>query len=774
MSQNRDNLIERHRDLFKVVELVGNPAHDKVQFKGYCPFHEHPSTSKPSFSFNIETGLWHCFSESADCGSGNAVQFAQKIGIDPSPYYSSNGRKQNSQTDFSASNTNSLKKPAPNSGEKPKPLSEGDLRKWRTHVQYLLEHYDSLSNDLPWKRETVTTLNVGFDAETEQWAFLQLDNNHTPINIKWHRGKQISGHGQCRFYPWHLLSTYDRKRPLILCEGEKDCVTLISHKFQAVTGTTGAGSIPTDLSPIAQFKQIIIAYDNDEAGREGAKKMAKVLQQNFPSMQIRVHFWNSTRAKGFDITEYFQDGGNALELHNQLFQSSIFHPDFNGSVTDYPCTDTGNAELFRELYGYNFRFNHEKEKWYIWNGQFWEADAIGSVKYSVIQAARFRQEAAENIPNDETRATHWKAGKKLENNYGINACLSITKSLAPIATVGEQWNNHSLLLQCENGVFDLMHEIFRPGIPADLLSQSIHTGYNPDATSPRWDQFLKEVTQGDIELTDFLQRAIGYSLTGLTTEECLFFIWGPGADGKSTFIETLLALFGDYGQKAPQTMLMPLSYGSHIPNDIARLQGARFVATSEVDKDQSLAESLVKELTGGDTVTARFLRQEFFDFKPTHKLWIHGNHKPTVRGADDGIWRRIRLVPFSLNLPKEKRDPNLKSKLLEELPGILNWGIEGYRKWKNEGLRTPNTVQKATGAYRKEMDIIGRFLNEKTEEVQDSQVRAHTLYRQYKKWCQDENEEPENSTKFGTELTNRGLRKKRDSKGRFYENIKIR
>ena len=241
---------------------------------------------------------------------------------------------------------------------------------------------------------------------------------------------------------------------------------------------------------------------------------------------------------------------------------------------------------------------------------------------------------------------------------------------------------------------------------------------------------------GNEKLIAYLQKAVGYTLTGDTSEQVLHFLYGLGANGKSTFLETIMAMLGDYAkQTSTETILVKKMTGG-IPNDLAGLKGARLVSAQEVESGRRLAESLVKQLTGGDTISARFLHGEFFDFKPTFKLWISGNSKPVVRGGDYAIWRRIRLIPFTVQIPPEEQDRRLSEKLRGELPGILNWSLAGCLAWQREGLTPPEEVTAATESYRDEMDIIGQFIGERCLMGPEYKVTAKKLYAAFVEWSE--------------------------------------
>ncbi|MFN3763256.1 MAG: phage/plasmid primase, P4 family, partial [Anaerolineae bacterium] len=320
------------------------------------------------------------------------------------------------------------------------------------------------------------------------------------------------------------------------------------------------------------------------------------------------------------------------------------------------------------------------------------------------------------------------------------------------------------------GTIDLRSGELRPHNPDDLITKIAPVDYIPDAQAPTWEAFLHRIMDGNERLIAFLQRAVGYSLTGDTSERVLFILYGTGANGKTTFLETLRALLGDYGIQAPADTLL-VGRENAVPNDIARLRGARFIAVSEISEGRRLAEVLVKSLTGRDTITARFLYSEFFEFRPEGKIWLATNHKPIIRGTDKAIWDRIRLIPFTVTIPEAEQDKHLVEKLKRELPGILAWAVRGCLEWQTSGLGVPEEVRSATEAYRAEMDVIGAFIADRCILSAGARVKAGDLYEAYRKWCEENKEEPLNKIAFGLRLAERGLVSERDMHARYWRGI---
>jgi putative DNA primase/helicase len=342
--------------------------------------------------------------------------------------------------------------------------------------------------------------------------------------------------------------------------------------------------------------------------------------------------------------------------------------------------------------------------------------------------------------------------------------LKLAQSEPDIPINPDQLDAHAYLLNVSNGTLDLKQGELRGHLREDHLTKRLEVIYNQTARCPRWEAFLERILAGRQELIRFVQKAIGYSLTGNTQEQCFFILYGTGANGKSTLLDTLLALLGSYAKQAAPDVLLSKSIDRH-PTELADLMGARLVTAIETGEGRRLAENLVKQMTGGDRIKARFMRQDFFEFSPTFKLFLATNHKPQIRGTDYAIWRRIRLIPFTVTIPEEERDPTLLEKLRTELPGILAWAVRGCLAWQREGLKPPADVTHATEAYRAEMDVLAAFLTDCCVVHRNARVKASELYQTYTQWCEDNGEQTENQRSLGMHLTERGFERKRGTAG---------
>jgi putative DNA primase/helicase len=402
---------------------------------------------------------------------------------------------------------------------------------------------------------------------------------------------------------------------------------------------------------------------------------------------------------------------------------------------DYPVNDTDRAIRFAKAFEGELRYVQAWKTWLVWNGVRWVADEDGGVLRKAQEMPKlFLQEASE-INDVDRRRKAAGAAISAGNQKTLNAMISLAQSQIGIVASPTLFDSDPLLLGVANGVVDLRTGKFREARKEDYIIKQVGTAYDAAATCPTWEKFLSRVLSENAELISFIQRAVGYSLTASIAEQVLFFLYGTGQNGKSTFAECLKHLFGSYMVKATTALYTLDRHASEPLQEIARLVGKRLVTGSETEEGARLAESRVKDITGGDTLTGRELYCPAFNFPPTHRLWIYGNHRPDVRGNDRGIWRRIKLIPFEVQIPDKEKDLELLGKLLKEQPGILNWAIKGCIEWQNRGLDAPRIVIEATAEYREEEDEIGEFLAQTC--FQGGKVERTALYSQYLEWAKN-------------------------------------
>lgn len=434
-----------------------------------------------------------------------------------------------------------------------------------------------------------------------------------------------------------------------------------------------------------------------------------------------------------------------------------------GHTTGRKLTDLGNAERLVELHGDDFRYVHQWGRALAWDGKRLAPDTTGVVERMAKNTVRsIYAEAANTEDADDRKALSHHANRSEARNK-IQAMQALAWSEPGIPVEPEDLDRDPWLFNCANGTLDLRTGELRPHRREDLITKLSPVAYDPQAEAPTWEVFLERVLPSEA-LRRFVQRVIGYALTGDVSEQILPFLYGPGANGKSTLVNTVLEVEGDYGKQAAPDLLV-VKQGSH-PTELADLFGARFVPSIEVEDGRRFAESLVKQLTGQDKIKARFMRQDFWEFHPTHKVVLVANHKPSVRGTDHAIWRRIKMVPFDVIIPKVEQDPRLPDKLREEMPGILAWAVRGCLDWQREGLGEPEEVRTATEGYREEMDVLAAFIDDRCVLDPRAKAGASDLYESYEVWCSKTGEYRESKVRFGKRLAERGFEKERHPKHR--------
>lgn len=439
-------------------------------------------------------------------------------------------------------------------------------------------------------------------------------------------------------------------------------------------------------------------------------------------------------------------------------------------LTQFHRTDAGNGELITALYGTDLRYDHTQKRWFLWDNVRWAKDRDEEITRRALQMARLRLKVAFGIPNDDIRKAEVKWAMASESHQRIKAALAMASTEKPIATAGDEWDRDKWLLGVANGVVDLRTGEFREARKKDYITLSTGVEYDPRATCPRFNEFLSEVFNSDKGLIDYIQRAVGYSLTGFVQEHCLFLCYGTGRNGKSVLLNTISAVLGDYAAGTPFSTF-EMNYATST-NDLAALRGKRFVSARETQEARRLNEARVKAVTGGDPITSRFLYAEFFTYYPQFKVWLAVNHKPIIRDTSEGMWSRVRLIPFTVSF-WGREDKTLDEKLNQELSGILNWAIEGCLKWQNMGLAEPKPVVEATEEYRAESDQVAMFLEDCTVETPNATCRTKELYERYVAWCEANGERELSANAFGRKITEKGIVREHGKNGDFYAGVGI-
>jgi putative DNA primase/helicase len=440
------------------------------------------------------------------------------------------------------------------------------------------------------------------------------------------------------------------------------------------------------------------------------------------------------------------------------------------AIHTFARTDTGNAELIAHLFGTDLRYDVLRQSWLVWAGHFWRCSDGEVARQYAKRAARWRFEAAAQLSAD-ARESEIKWALTSEKRKGIDDALALSRGTPLLYDEGTNWNHKSMLLAVENGVIDLTAGQLRDGMRDDRITFHAPVVFDPAATCPAFLKFLNRV-QPEPDLRRWLQRFAGYCLTGDVSEEVLIFNYGEGSNGKSTFWTCIQDLLGmDLAKQAAKGLLMAHKFERH-STEIAELHASRLVVSTEVDDGTVLAEGLVKWLTGGDRVNARFMHHDNFQFDPTFKIVLLANKRPLVTDDTVSTWRRIKVLPWTVTIPEIERDNSLKATLKGETSGILNWLLEGCLDWQRNGLGDNEDVVRATAAYRD--SAVAGFVEDCCLERPDIEIPAGAFFNLYKTWCSNNGAEAAlNATQF-SEVMARRYTKKRSGRGVFYHGVGAR
>jgi putative DNA primase/helicase len=544
---------------------------------------------------------------------------------------------------------------------------------------------------------------------------------------------------------------------VVLVEGEKCAQALIDAGICATTAMHGANAPAdkTDWSPLAG-KSVLIWPDRDPPGWNYADHASQaILGAGAASCAIlyppesKPDGWDAADAiaEGFDV-QGFLLAGDRVPIAAQSLVAATAEV-FNGIDSS---TEDGIATAFTRRHGEDWRYCAQWGKWLIWTGIRWNPDHLLYVNHLARNVCR---EASENATSARLRA-------RLASSSTIAAVERIARSDPKHASMAEHWDGNAWLLNTPGGVIDLLTGLMRPHDRADRMTKV--TTATPRGECPAWLAFLSDVTGGDADLMNYLQRMVGYCLTGNTSEHALFFLYGTGANGKSVFVNVIATILGDYAANAPMDTFMETRSDRH-PTDLAGLRGARFVASIETEQGRRWNESKIKTITGGDKISARFMRQDFFDYTPTYKLLVAGNHKPSIRNVDEAMKRRLHMIPFTVTIPPERRDGKLTEKLLAERDGILGWALEGCLLWQRVGLTRPQSVLDATDEYFEAEDAMGRWIQERCVLAPNATALTFELFGDWKQWAESNGEFLGSMRRFSEALLTRRLQKWRASGG---------
>jgi putative DNA primase/helicase len=443
------------------------------------------------------------------------------------------------------------------------------------------------------------------------------------------------------------------------------------------------------------------------------------------------------------------------------------------SLFGKPLTDLGNAERLVTLHSGSIRYCAPRRKWLVWDGKRWVWDETGEVVRRAKATVRSIYGEAERAPSKEAARKLSEHATASESASRLRAMVHLAASERGIPVLPDELDRDPWILNVANGTIDLRTGALREHRQEDLCTRILPIEFDQAAACPRWEQFLEEVFGGDREMVDYVRRAKGYTLTGLVSEQVLFFGVGKGANGKSTLLGAFRQLLGDYATQCAPDILLAKRGETH-PTEQADLCGRRLAICTEIEEGRRLAENTVKQLTGGDAITARRMREDFWTFNPTHKFWIGANHKPVIRGTDYAIWRRIHLIPFDVVFEGAQKDPDLPARLAAELPGILAWAVRGCLEWQAGGLKPPARVTSATEAYRADSDLLGSYIEERVVRERVAILRPTPFYADYVEWCEAHGERPLTQKAFGTSLLERGFERDGPKGRQYYLGVRLR
>jgi P4 family phage/plasmid primase-like protien len=594
----------------------------------------------------------------------------------------------------------------------------------------------------------------------------------------------------------------DPQGPILLTEGPEDALTLAQTTGMEVWCSMGLNFIDKIDEP--KGRALIIVRDNDEPDSDADKTMNKILSKFLdrgfsrllcarPPMSIKdsnqllQELGPDAVVKMINEAQAVQDARNSNPEppaeHYEPIPDYPDIPEYNifSELAYLPRTDVGNSQRIVKRWGKIVKFVPGMG-WIIYHNGLWDN------KHSDLRVINMaKRTALDIIQETEYVEEHQKSGiknwcKKSQEGSRINYALRLAQP--DLCVDADKLDKERMYFNCANGVIDLTTGKLMKHSSEFYCTKQSPVIFETSAKCPAWQKFLKEILVNE-DMINFVQRAIGYSLSGDIREQCMFVLYGKGANGKSTFLETIQSLIGDYHIKTKADAFMESGRITDANPFIAMLRSARFVTASETKADRALDESLIKEATSDTTMTARNLHQNPFQFSPQFKLWLATNHKPEIRGTDDGIWRRLVLIPFNIQF-YDKSDPDapaegpfkdkmLIAKLKNELPGILNWAIKGCLEWQRQGLNPPDIIREATQEYRTEMDVLGTYLEENTIRMLTATISCADLYENYKRWCQDAGHTPYSKNKLGRRLYERHISKGTTTKGeKAYVGIKLR
>lgn len=534
---------------------------------------------------------------------------------------------------------------------------------------------------------------------------------------------------------------------LAIAEGERKADRLGAIGIQATCPENGASSWkPAHAEQLRGIKRVVVFPDNDKPGRELLQKIAATVRAvGGDVFEAQLH----GLPEGGDILDFLAAGGTGAEIRVAFETAGPARapepePERERAIAGpvgldgFGFTEFANGERLAAKHGPGIRYCHPWRKWLVWDEKRWKEDDTAAIDRLAKETVRSLWDQLGQIPSEKAREAFFRfiAGSERAGKLESMKTLAASEKGIPVlprALDADPWK-----LNCLNGTLDLKTKALAPHRKEDMNTKLAPVNWNPEAKAPRWESFIWEVTGSREGLFGFLRRIVGMSLTGVVKDHALFLLYGTGRNGKSTFLNALQQVLGeDYSTQASPDFLLDKGNMESHPTELTNLHKKRVVVVNEPSASRRLAESLVKSLTGGDKIRARRMREDSWQFDPTHKIFLAANHKPRVKDQSRGLWSRIKLIPFTESF-EGREDHELPEKLASEIEGILRWAVEGCLEWQRNGLQEPPEVAEAVEEYRRESDSLGTFLEERCDSSEEARVPSSELYRSYADWS-DEN-----------------------------------
>lgn len=677
------------------------------------------------------------------------------------------------------------------------------------------------SKPFPTPEAAIAALSRRLGPPSSFWRYQATDAGHTyevmrvyrfdaSDGTKTYRPLHASGDGWYLgdpegLWPLYHLPEVQSASKVVVVEGEKSAELVTQLGLVATTSPHGASSAPTktDWSPL-KGKDVCIVPDNDPPGEGYALAVAAHLVALDPPARVKIVRLPLT-VKGDDVEQWIRDSvpdswdltDCRVEIEKLWAQAPAWVPphDPPPRKTEPPnLTEWGNAKRIIAANGRVIRFVYRMDRWMVFDKGLWAPDETGLLMRMAKQLPKQVASEASASWDEITRKACLQWALQCERKKILQASIDLAWSEPGIGVMPDAFDKEPFLINTPSGSVDLTSSTLSESRPEHMMSKITSVPFAANRDAPLWRKTLLEVFDGDEDLIAYLQRSLGYSLTADTSEHCMFMCYGSGRNGKNTILDTVRSVIGDYATVADPRVFLSSGQGDH-PAGLADLVGRRLVMTSEVDDGQALAEGLVKRVTGDKSLKTRFMHQNFFEFDVTFKLWMLVNDKPKISKQEEGIWSRIRIIPFNVFIPAEKRIKGLSQRLItEEGPGILAWLVEGVRDWAKQGLNEPQSVVSATRDYREEQDTVADWLNEtcvchihSPEDLTEgrcrmehgprgpARVRADALYELYTRWAARSGvRELMTKKKLGDQLSRKGYTPVDSNGARYRGGISIK